>query len=178
MEAPAAVAAILKRGDGVLIPAVEDLTVDELRAQPAGPDTNPIGWLAWHLTRVQDDYMSLIKGEPKVWQTGGWSQRFNNEGDPLHIAPEKVALFDPADADTLLGYYRAVRERTDTTLARISPEDFDRVLPPSSPARSPMTVMETLAMVISDNIQHIGQIAYLRGLLREQGWYERRRALK
>ena len=40
-----------------------------------------------------------------------------------------------------------------------------------------MAVSEILAMVTSDTLQHIGQIAYLRGILRDQGWYAKRRSL-
>ncbi len=27
------------------------------------------------------------------------------------------------------------------------------------------------AMILNDNIQHVGQVAYFRGVLREQGWF-------
>ena len=176
MNGPGAIAAILKRVDGVLIPAVEDLTVEELRAQPAGPNTNPIGWIVWHLTRIQDDAVSRIQGVPSEWESGGWRERFAISNDPLHIDPRDVSSFDPANAETLLGYYQAVRRRTEAALAGMDGDHLDKVLPETAGRRS-MTVMESFAMVVSDNTQHIGQVAYLRGLLRGQGWYANRRAL-
>ncbi|HEU5108625.1 MAG TPA: DinB family protein, partial [Micromonosporaceae bacterium] len=37
--------------------AVEGLGPADLRWTP-GPAANPIGWLVWHLTRVQDDHVA------------------------------------------------------------------------------------------------------------------------
>ena len=177
MEPPAFWSVTMKRADGVLIPAIEDLTSDELRAQPMGDDTNPIGWLAWHLTKVQDDYIALISDGETVWDREGWHDRFPNAGGALHIAPEKVGTFDPVDAHVLLAYYQAVRERATEVMNGLSPDDFDRVCKPTTPGGRSMAVSEILAMVTSDGLQHIGQIAYLRGILRDQGWYAKRRAL-
>ncbi len=177
MESPAFWSVVMRRGDGVLIPAVEDLTRDELRSQPAGPATNPIGWLVWHSAKVQDDYIALIGGSKTVWDEQGWNARFPNAEHALHVEPKQVGEFDPVDAATLLGYYNAVRVRAKAILDALSPEDFDRVLEPIYPGGRAMPLSDVLAMVASDNIQHIGQIAYLRGMLREQGWYQNRRAL-
>ena len=37
--------------------------------------------------------------------------------------------------------------------------------------REEYVIAQALALILGDNIQHIGQIAYLRGLIKEQGWY-------
>ena len=41
--------------------AVEGLTPDQLAHQP-GEGANSIGWLVWHLTRVQDDHVADAAG--------------------------------------------------------------------------------------------------------------------
>ena len=41
----------IRRSDADLKRALEELSTQELRKQPAGPGRNPIGWLLWHLTR-------------------------------------------------------------------------------------------------------------------------------
>ena len=46
--------AVLDRNEAILLRALEGLTVDELQVQ-VGPASNPIGWLMWHLSRVQDN---------------------------------------------------------------------------------------------------------------------------
>src|SRR6201996_5545859 len=39
-------------------------------------DANPVSWLVWHLTRVQDDHVADAFGEPQVWTAGKWAARF------------------------------------------------------------------------------------------------------
>ena len=43
----------LDRNERYMLSAVEGLSPEELRRRPA-PESNPLGWLMWHLTRVQD----------------------------------------------------------------------------------------------------------------------------
>jgi uncharacterized damage-inducible protein DinB len=175
MEATSFWTVVMKRSDGVLIPAVEGLSPEELRAQPAGSETNPIGWLTWHLDKVQDDYLSLISGSPTVWERDDWNSRFPNAEHALHIEPKDVGTFDPVDAPTLLEYHVAVRKRGGEVMADLVPDDFEKVLDPIYPTGKPMAIADILAMVVSDTIQHVGQVAYLRGMLRDQGWYSGRR---
>ena len=49
--------------------------------------------------------------------------------------------------------------------------DFDRDCPGANPNQPSRTVRELLAIIVNDNVQHIGQIAFLRGMVRGQGWY-------
>ena len=48
---------------------------DELNARPDGVG-NPIGWLVWHLLRVQDDHLAEIAEREQVWTADGWYERF------------------------------------------------------------------------------------------------------
>ena len=43
----------------------------------ADSEANTIAWLVWHLTRVQDNHVAVLIGEPQVWTAGGWQKRFN-----------------------------------------------------------------------------------------------------
>jgi DinB superfamily len=36
-----------------------------------GPGANPIGWLAWHLTRSHDRNVSELSGHAQLWIAGG-----------------------------------------------------------------------------------------------------------
>ena len=60
--------------------AVDGLDVEALTTPPE-PGTNPIGWLVWHLTRVQDHHIADILGEEQVWISGGWARRFGVAAD-------------------------------------------------------------------------------------------------
>ena len=60
--------------------ALCELTEDDLNQQPH-PDCNTMGWLAWHLTRVQDDHIADLMGQEQLWVKEGWYARPN---DLLH----------------------------------------------------------------------------------------------
>ena len=93
------------------------------------------------------------------------------------MAPDEVGAFDPVDASTLLEYHVAVRKRGSEVMGSLSPDEFETTRDPIYPNGRPMTVANILAMVVSDTVQHVGQVAYLRGILREAGWYSSRRPI-
>ena len=158
------------RADGTLRRALEDLTVDELRSQPAGAGSNPIGWLVWHLSRGRASLASGITGTDSVWETGGWAARFGMEGEVARFVPEDVHTFDPKSPKTLLGFFSEATEKAYDAVRALSDKDLEREVP-TRPGRPPAPISSRLALSLFDNIQHIGQIAYLRGLIREQGWF-------
>ncbi len=55
----------------ILESALEGLTQDDLNVQPHS-DSNSIGWLVWHLTRVQDDHIADLMGEEQLWIEDEW----------------------------------------------------------------------------------------------------------
>ena len=50
---------------------VADGLTEEQLAERVEPDANPVGWLLWHLTRVQDASTAKMAGTPEVWTAGG-----------------------------------------------------------------------------------------------------------
>lgn len=148
------------------------LTPDDLNEQPH-PDCNSIGWLAWHLTRVQDDHIADLMGEEQLWVKDGWHARFNHDPEPKDIGfghtSEQVAAFKSPDADTVLAYHRAVLERSKRYFSTLSAADLDREL--NEPWYQPLpTVGVRLNSVLADSLQHAGQAAYVRGLSKGKGW--------
>ena len=83
-------------------------------------------------------------------------------------SPEDVAAFRSPDVGVLLAYHRAVLERTKRYLVSLSTADLDRELNDQWYQRMP-TVGVRLISALSDNLQHAGQAAYLRGLLKGLG---------
>ena len=60
--------------------ALEGLSAEQLAFKP-GEYANSIGWLAWHLTRVEDDHVSELAGRPQAWIEEGWHARFGRPAD-------------------------------------------------------------------------------------------------
>src|ERR671928_91075 len=54
---------------------VEGLQPDDLDRR-VRPGANPIGWLVWHLLRVQDDHVADVAGTQQVWTSQGYAARF------------------------------------------------------------------------------------------------------
>ncbi|MBI2329430.1 MAG: DinB family protein [Chloroflexi bacterium] len=155
----------------VLARVLKGLTLDDLKWQPSA-DTNSIGWLTWHLTRIQDDHIASLMGEEQLWIKAGWYAKFNRPPDVKDLGfgntPEQVAAF-AADGETLLAYHRAVLARSKDYFLTLSDSDLDREL--DEPRYQPLpTVGVRLISILADNLQHAGQAAYVRGLLQGRGW--------
>jgi hypothetical protein len=146
---------------------VDGLTPTELLAAPA-PGANPVGWLVWHLTRVQDHHVSELLDEEQIWVTGDWAPRFGLTADPQNTGyghrPEEVAAVRPESAAALLSYFVAVAARTDPWLATLTASDLDRVV--DRRWDPPVTLGVRLTSIVDDGLQHVGQAAYVRGILR------------
>ncbi len=163
---------VLDRNEQILMGAIEGLDQQELHAQ-IEPGANPIGWLLWHLSRVQDNHRSAMDGTPHVWIKDGWFEMFGRSSDPSdrgrgHTA-QQVHEFATPELDTMIGYYRAVRSHTDAFLAALDDQQLEREVPDLTGGAT-VPLQKRLEMLLVDCLQHSGQIAYLRGLIREQGW--------
>ncbi|MFJ6699052.1 DUF664 domain-containing protein [Streptomyces sp. NPDC091272] len=147
--------------------AVEGLSADELSRQvPEGANT--LGWLVWHLARVQDDHISDVAGREQAWTEDGWAERLglpvaNSDTGYGHTA-QQMASVRVASAADLLGYYDAVHERTLAFLSATGDEDLDRVV--DKEWDPPVTLGARLISVLADDLQHVGQAAFVRGSLR------------
>ena len=146
--------------------AVDGLPADDLAWVP-DDGRNSIGWLVWHLTRVQDDHVADLVGEEQLWTTGPWAGRFGLEPDPHDTgyghAPANVARVRPESAAALVEYYDAVAARTERFLSTLGEADLDRVV--DTRWDPPVTLGVRLVSIADDDIQHAGQAAYVRGLL-------------
>jgi uncharacterized damage-inducible protein DinB len=145
--------------------AVDGLTVEQLAHRP-GPEANPIGWLVWHLGRVQDDHVADVAATEQVWTKHGFADRFDLPFDETAIGfgqtSDEVGQVH-VEADLLAEYLHAVHERTTSYLATLTADELDRVV--DTRWDPPVTLGARLVSVVSDDLQHAGQAAYVRGLL-------------
>jgi uncharacterized damage-inducible protein DinB len=148
--------------------AVDGLSEEQL-AQRLDPQANTVAWLAWHLTRVQDDHVADVAGTEQVWTAQGWAERFALPFDTGatgygHSSEDVGAV--RASADLLTGYHAAVHAQTAAFLAGLVDDDLDRVVDTSWDP--PVTLGVRLVSVLSDDLQHAGQAAFLRGVLQRR----------
>ncbi len=151
---------------------VFDGSSEEQLAYRPHEDANSIAWLVWHLTRVHDDHVSEIAGNAQAWVDDGWAEKFGMAPDPHNQGtghgPAEVAGIKP-DAGLLLGYHDAVLGRTNDYLDTITPEELDRII--DTRWDPPVTVGVRIVSVINDSTEHVGQAAYVRGLVEKRRWY-------
>lgn len=159
-----------------LIPAtLADLSADDLRWRP-DPGSNPIGWLVWHLLRVEDDHVAGLTAVDQVWASG-WNERFDlpykANASGYGMSPDDVGAFTVTGPEVLVEYADAVWQQTRRILGGLTDDDFELVVDRNWDP--PVTLGVRLVSVISDTTQHIGQVGYLRGLLErskgtDSGW--------
>jgi uncharacterized damage-inducible protein DinB len=146
--------------------AADGLSPEQLEFR-VDEDANSIAWLIWHLTRVQDDHMADAFGDEQVWISEDWVQRFALPFPPESTgyghSREEVAAVQVPSVDLLLGYHDAVHDNTTRHLSELSDADLERVV--DRAWDPPVTLGVRLVSVISDNIQHVGQAAYVRGVV-------------
>lgn len=145
--------------------ALAGLSPQELADRP-GPDANPVGWLVWHLSRLQDDHIAGVAGIEQVWTAQGWEQRFAlplETGDIGYGHTTEQVASVRADEALLAGYLDAVHEQTIGYVSRLELADLDRVV--DERWDPPVTLGVRLVSIVSDDLQHVGQAAYARGLL-------------
>ncbi|MFF8844127.1 DUF664 domain-containing protein [Streptomyces sp. NPDC015127] len=149
--------------------AVEGLKSEDLSAR-LDEGGNSVAWLVWHLTRIQDDHVADVADREQVWTAQDWSGRFAlpfpDADTGYGHTPDDVRAVRPDSADLLLGYYDAVHDETLRFVRTLDDAALDRVVDTSwSP---PVTLGVRLVSVISDDLQHAGQAAFVRGSLGRQ----------
>lgn len=135
-----------------------------LHHRPGGTG-NPVGWLLWHVARVQDHQVAGVSGEPQVWVR--WQERLGMEQGLDDIGyghtSAQVDAVRVADPDLLAAYHRDVAAATAAHLARVDEDELDRVV--DEHWDPPVTAGVRLVSIQGDCLQHLGQVAYVRGLL-------------
>ena len=154
-----------ERIQGVTRRGVEGLTPDLLHFRP-DEQANSIAWLVWHLTRIQDDHIAAAAGTEQRWTEAGWYDRFALPFAPSDFgyghSSDDVAAVRVSSGDLLLEYHDAVHDQTVRYVEALTPPDLDRIV--DERWDPPVSLGVRLVSVISDNLQHAGQAAYVRGL--------------
>lgn len=129
-------------------------------------DANSMGWLAWHLLRVQDDHMAGVGEIEQVYTRDGFAAMFDLPWDDSAIGygqtSEEVGRFSVEGPDLLIDYANAVHAQTEAVLGALSNEDYARIVDRNW--NPPVTAAARIVSVVGDITQHAGQIGYVKGL--------------
>jgi hypothetical protein len=151
-----------------VVSVLDGLTPEQL-AHQVGPGANPVSWLVWHLTRVQDDHVAAAFGVPQVWSAAGWAARFGLPAGMMdhgfgHSAEQVAAVAAAtASADLLTDYHEQVYAQSVKLVSEVSDDDLDRVV--DTRWTPHVTLAVRLVSVLDDDMQHAGQAAYVRGIV-------------
>ena len=151
---------------GDLRSALDGLGAEERRYQP-GPDSNHIDFTVWHMARVEDDWvMRFAQRTDTVWQSEGWAEKLGlpERDSGFGYTAEQVAGLPAFDSDDLMAYYDSVRRHTLQYLEGLTPDELERC--PHPERRPGYTIGKMFSHVIVEESQHVGHVAYLRGLQR------------
>ncbi|MQB01944.1 MAG: DUF664 domain-containing protein [Actinobacteria bacterium] len=145
---------------------VDGLTAEQLSVR-INDEANSIAWLVWHVTRIQDDHVADAAGTEQVYTSDDWVDRFDL---PLPASDtgyghssDDVSAVRVGSGELLTGYHDAVYERTIAYVNGLSDADLDRIVDESWDP--PVSLGVRLVSVVSDDLQHAGQAAFVRGLV-------------
>ncbi|MBI3744252.1 MAG: DinB family protein [Chloroflexi bacterium] len=145
--------------------ALEGLTHEEFARRPNG-HSNSIGWIAWHMARVEDRWTNMVLNKGKqLWETHGWAEKIGMPNDPNYsgggMTPDQVQLFKTPAVQQVKDYWSAVRATTKECYAKLTPSMLDQMV--QTPFRRELKVGDVISHVLCELNQHAGQVAYLRG---------------
>jgi hypothetical protein len=155
----------------LVVELTDNLTDEEGRFRP-DPEANSIAWLLWHSARVQDDHIADLAGVEQRWPA--WRERFalpfddfatgyaqtSDEVGKVRVSGDLLAEYQ-ADVDALTRRY----------LETLDAEELERIV--DTRWDPPVTASARLVSVVGDLQQHLGQAAYVLGMVRrrDQAWH-------
>lgn len=146
--------------------ALEGLTQEEAAWRPAS-GCNSIGLILFHMARTEDSIMQgMLQKKAHIWESEKWHEKLGlspNEAGS-HYTVEQVNAFKVPQLTKIVEYGDAVRAKTKEKLRSTPVEAFDGKI--NFPNVGEMSVGALFAFLISHASQHIGEIAYLRGMQR------------
>ena len=163
----------LERNWGMVDRALEGLDDTVITARP-NDDSNSIGWLLFHKTRIADRFVhTWCQNAPQLWIKDSWHIKFGLDDDPENTGggwtKEQVAAWKVPAKEVLIGYYESVKTAARDYLGSMSMAEYEREL--TIPPRPTASIGALLGVLAFDNCVHGGQIAYLRGYYQGMGWF-------
>ena len=150
-----------------LLEVVQGLADKDLEWRPA-PQANGIGFLLWHMSRVEDGWIQRpVQRVPHLWVSEKWHEKFGMPGDQRDMgygySQEQIEAFATPSLGLLLDYGAAVR---DATLRFLEAWEPDTDAPEVRAAWGTISVTDVFEILVWELNQHGGQVAYIKGRLK------------
>ena len=149
----------------ILNQALDTLTQEELVFKPK-IHSNNIVFLVWHMAIIEDWLVNVIlSGNEKIWIINKYYEDFPALKDKrgYGFSQEELDGFPNMDIEWLISYYDVVRSRTNNLLESIIEKDLSLKYTFKT---GEVTGYFILGRLITELSQHLGQISYIRGMLR------------
>ena len=148
--------------------AVDGLTPAELGWQPTLA-SNSISWIVWHMARVEDRWVNrVLRSDVELWIRDGWHEKFgmSKEAHGYGETEAQVRAMPEMAMSDLLVYFDAVRHSTLAYLEQMTSADIEDSY--AHPRLTGITGSWILGHILVEESQHLGQVAYIRGMIRGQ----------
>ncbi len=149
-----------------LYKAIDGLSNNELRWQPS-LESNNIIYLIWHMARVEDNWINqVIGGNQNTWVKNGWNKKFPFDEDDYGKGYEKQDLANLPDMnkDLLMKFYEEQRSESLKVIEKLTEEDLSKEYKRLSGELK--IGYWILGHVLVEESQHLGQVAYIRGIIK------------
>ena len=131
------------------------------------PETAPIGWSFWRMTRIEDFWVhQFIRNRTELWRRNYWYKQFGFEtrSTGLGHSSSQIDQFPGVTIDDLMDYWDDVRRETRDFLKDLNLKLFDNI---PRTKRPEMTVRAVFRHLIAEINQHLTHIARMTDLIGE-----------
>jgi uncharacterized damage-inducible protein DinB len=152
---------------GKLKETLDGLSPEELLWQP-GPESNHILWTVWHMARVSDRWAnSTVLGNEELWIRDGWASQLGMPEDRYGRGetPDQVRDFPDVNITLILRYFDAAHLSLLAMIDGLEESDLERDVYAAYRDES-LNIGWILGHILAEESQHLGQIAYIRGMQR------------
>ena len=151
-----------------LLKALDNLNSHELRWQPS-LESNNIIYLVWHMARVEDNWINkVIGGNETIREKNNWGSKLKiylDDGDyGKGYGKEDISNLPEMNIDKLLEFYLDQRKASLKVINKLSEEDLDKDYKRLTGELKKGYWI--LGHVLVEESQHLGQIAYIRGMIK------------
>lgn len=155
----------LEESQSYLEKSLNELNSEELKWAPKS-DCGSIIFIFWHLARVEDFWINrALKGGNEIYDSDGWQKLLGTpeKESGFRYDEAKLQSWPSPSKETLIEYSAATRKKTLDYLSSLEEKEYLREIRLGDRVN---TVMDCLTHLITEIALHVGQIDYLRGMIR------------